>query len=394
MKFSNFTIGIIGGGQLGRMLAYEAFKKGFKVAVLDPDPDAPAIQICHYPIIKNFDNEEAFLKLAEISDVITFEFENIEPELLIYYQKKIPIYPNPEILKISKNRNKEKNFVQKYNISIPEIFPISTIDNDKDSIQNLYEKLIQTKKEWIIKTSEGGYDGKYQIVFKGSELSFSEFYKQLQSIFNTFKKHQISFIIEEKIQFDYEFSLIACGYRNNNNIDIKFFPVFINEHKNGILRKTISLKNSPILEINEIQEKIKNIIYDYQYIGLLTMEFFYYNNYIYFNEMAPRPHNSGHLTIEGCNYSQFEQHIRAISHLPIHQPELIENAGMLNLIAFNRLNQNPELIQEILKLKHTYFHYYGKKEPKENRKMGHITILNSDPEKLKDNLQYLESIIY
>jgi 5-(carboxyamino)imidazole ribonucleotide synthase len=394
MNLSNFTIGIIGGGQLGRMLTYEAFKMGFKVAVLDPDPDAPAIQICHYPIVANFDNEDAFLKLVNLSNVITYEFENIESELLLYYQKKIPIYPNPEILKISKNRNKEKSFVQKYNISIPEIYPINLLEYNQEYIKRLYSELIETKKDWILKTSEGGYDGKFQIQFKANKITFYDFFEQLNQIFKAFKKPQLQVIIEEKINYDFEFSLIGCGYKENGEINVKFFPVFINEHKEGILRKTISLKNFEISKLDDLKNNIKKIFLDYNYIGLLTLEFFYKNNKIYFNEMAPRPHNSGHLTIEGCNYSQFEQHIRAISELPLHEIELIQNAGMLNIISFNKLDSKPDILKEILKINQTYFHYYGKKEAKEKRKMGHITHLNTDPQKLKENLNYIENLLY
>jgi len=395
MNLTSFTIGIIGGGQLGRMLAYEAFKKGFKIAVLDPDPNAPAMQICHFPIVDDFDSEEAFLKLIQYADVITYEFENIEPELLIYYQNQKPVFPNPDILKISKNRNKEKKFVEKYNVAIPKIYHINTIENNRDFIKNLYNNLIETKSDWIIKTSEGGYDGKFQIHFNSSYIALEEFINHLEGIFGVFKTHQISVIIEEKINYDFEFSIIACGYKKTSNeIDVVFFPIFINEHKEGILRKTLSLKTFDIPELQELKEKIRQIIIDYHYIGLLTMEFFYHKNKIYFNEMAPRPHNSGHLTIEGCNYSQFEQHIRAISNLPVHPPILLNHAGMLNLVSFNKLDKNPKIIEEILKIEQTYFHYYGKKEPKEKRKMGHITIVNEEESKLKEILNYLENLIY
>jgi len=395
MNLNSFTIGIIGGGQLGRMLAYEAFKKGFKIAVLDPDPNAPAMQICHFPIVDDFDSEEAFLKLIQYADVITYEYENIEPELLIYYQNQKPVFPNPDILKISKNRNKEKKFVEKYNVAIPKIYPINTIENNRDFIKNLYNNLIETKSDWIIKTSEGGYDGKFQIHFNSSYIALEEFINHLEGIFGVFKTHQISVIIEEKINYDFEFSIIACGYKKTSNeIDVVFFPIFINEHKEGILRKTLSLKTFDIPELQELKEKIRQIIIDYHYIGLLTMEFFYHKNKIYFNEMAPRPHNSGHLTIEGCNYSQFEQHIRAISNLPVHPPILLNHAGMLNLVSFNKLDKNPKIIEEILKIEQTYFHYYGKKEPKEKRKMGHITIVNEEESKLKEILNYLENLIY
>ncbi len=390
--FFNYTIGIIGGGQLGKMLAIEAFKKGLKVAVLDPDENAPALEISHFKIVSDFFNKTAIEKLIKITNVITYEFENVEADLLNYYRNFSNIHPNPEILKIAKNRILEKQLAQKFGITIPSIFPIYSIKNNPEEIKNIYQKLKQTDKNWIIKKSEGGYDGKYQISFIQNE-SFENFYKLLQNFFHA-SENPVEVIIEEKIDFDFEFSIIACGYKNSNQeIEVKFYKPFLNIHKNGILRKTFSFLDFE-LNVSSLQEKIKNIIQEYNYIGILTLEFFFKNNIIYFNEMAPRVHNSGHLSIEGYNYSQFEQHIRAITNFPILEPELKTNAGMLNLISYNNLETNPALLQEILKIKNCYFHYYGKKEPKQNRKMGHISLLNNDKEQLIQTINFLEKKIY
>lgn len=391
--FFNFTIGIIGGGQLGKMLALEAFKKGFQVAVLDPDETAPGLKIAHFKIVADYNSKNAIEKLMQISNVITFEFENIEAELLNYYRNFTNIHPNPEILKISKNRILEKQLAQKYGIATPTIYPINTIKNNIEEIKILYSELKKTNKEWIIKKSEGGYDGKYQVLFTQKE-SLEDFYKLLQQLFSHSFEHRIQILIEEKLEFDFEFSIIACGFLNQKKeIETCFFKPFLNMHRNGILRKTFSFVDFE-QNLNGIEEKIKNIIQDYQYIGILTMEFFNKNNKIYFNEMAPRVHNSGHLTIEGYNYSQFEQHIRAISNLPVLIPESKTNAAMLNLISFNNLDSNPELLKEILQIKNCYLHYYGKKEAKENRKMGHISLLNSNKEELIKIIEFLERKIY
>lgn len=389
-------IGIVGGGQLGRMLCYEAFKKGIKVAVLDPDPDAPAMQIAHHPIIGNYDSEKAIQELIDICDVITYEFENVEPELLIYYQNQIPIHPNPKILKISRNRNSEKQFARHYNISIPELYPITTIENHEIKMRELYYQLKNTNKEWIIKTSEGGYDGKNQIDVNFNCISEEEFINKIKSIFKNFHATQyLPIIIEEKIKFEYEFSIIACGFIDTyNKYNIAFYKPFINEHRMGILRKTFSFLDISIDCLEELYRNIAHLMQENQYIGLLTIEFFYEKGKIYFNEMAPRPHNSGHLTIEGYNYSQFEQHIRAISGLPIHTPILKTNASMLNLISFNKLDSNPQILKTILNIPNTFFHNYGKVQKKQNRKMGHITILNEDKQMLIDITNQLEAMIY
>ncbi len=390
------TIGIVGGGQLGRMLCYEAYKKGIKVAVLDPDPDAPAMQIAHYPIVGNYDSEKSLKQLMEICDVITYEFENVEPELLIYYQHKIPIHPNPRILKVSRNRNNEKQFAQQYNIPVPELFPLSILENHDEKIKNLYYQLKNTGKEWILKTSEGGYDGKHQIEINFKSITEEGFLDQIKTLFKNFNSpRQISIIIEEKIKFEFEFSIIACGFIDiSNEYKIAFYQPFINEHKNGILRKTFSFMDSSFNSFEELCKNITQLMKDNEYVGLLTIEFFYKNDKIYFNEMAPRPHNSGHLTIEGYNYSQFEQHIRAITALPVHNPILKTNASMLNLISFNNLDSNPHLIKKILNTPNTFYHDYGKNEKKQNRKMGHITILSDDKQKLIDLTNQFETMIY
>ncbi|MFN3605204.1 MAG: ATP-grasp domain-containing protein [Leptonema sp. (in: bacteria)] len=390
--FKNFSIGIIGGGQLGRMLALKAFEKGFKVAVLDPNENAPASSICHHKIVADYGSKRAIDNLIKISDVITYEFENIEVELLDYYKDKIKIYPNHEILKISKNRNLEKEFARKYGILIPEIFPVKILKNKKEEIFNLYHNLKKTNKEWILKKAEGGYDGKYQISLSNT-LTLEDFELQISNLFRFWNTSQIEIIIEEKIDFEFEFSIIACGHKINNGINVVFFAPFINYHKNGILRKSFTFKDFE-LNISEILEAIRNMILDYNYIGILTLEFFYKNGKIYFNELAPRVHNSGHLTMEAYNYSQFECHIRAISNLPILQPELRSNAGMINLISINNLDLHPDLIHRILNIPNTYFHYYGKINPQQNRKMGHINILNDDKNQLLETTDAIEKLIY
>lgn len=391
--YKNFTIGIVGGGQLGRMLAFEAHKKGFRTAILDPDSNSPALQISNLKIVAEFDNKSSLEKLFSLSDVITYEFENIESELLLYYKDKKEIHPNPELLKISQNRNKEKELAKKYGIKIPELYPIKILKNFEPEIENLYHQLKKTNKEWIIKKAEGGYDGKFQIEFS-HQTSIEDFKNQIKDFFKNLNSIQTEVIIEEKINYDFEFSIIACGFLNKEKkIEVMFFKPFLNYHHKGILRKSFCLIHSD-LNTKELENKIKNIIKDYSYIGILTLEFFYKNNEFYLNEIAPRVHNSGHLTIEGYNYSQFEQHIRAISKLPVLKPKLNTNSAMLNLISMNHLDSNPDLLYEILQTENLYFHYYGKIEARQNRKMGHITILNNQKEELFQTINYLEKLIY
>lgn len=391
--YKNFTIGIVGGGQLGRMLALEAYKKGFRTVILDPDSNSPAMQISHFKIVSEFDNKSAMEKLFDLSDVITYEFENIESELLLYYKYKKEIHPNPELLKISQNRNKEKELAKKYGIKIPELYPVKILKNQESEIESLYHQLKNTNKEWIIKKAEGGYDGKFQIEFS-AQLSIEDFKNRTKEFFKNMNSMQTEIIIEEKLLYDFEFSIIACGFLNKEKkIETVFFKPFLNYHHKGILRKSFSLIYSD-LNTKEVEDKIEKIIKDYSYIGILTLEFFYKNNVIYFNEMAPRVHNSGHLTIEGYNYSQFEQHIRAISKLPVLKPKLNTNSAMLNLISLNYLDSNPDFLYEILQIENLYFHYYGKTEARPNRKMGHITILNNQKEELFRIANDLERLIY
>ncbi len=392
MNYLDFTIGIVGGGQLGRMLAFKAIQMGFKVGVIDPDPDAPALQTCQYPILGSYDNKNSLEKLKIISDVITYEFENVDENKLIEYNKSKQIYPSPEVLKISKNRIIEKKTIESFGIRIPDIF-YSGILNKKE-IPDLVEKIKSTKGSWFLKRTEGGYDGKFQVLINPKK-NIDEIKKEITKIFEFFNKDELEIIVEKKIDYDFEFSIIATGYLNKNNqIESVFFPPFINYHHSGILRKTFLDLDFQNQQIEILKENIKKFIKSYKYIGVLTMEFFYKDSQIFFNEMAPRVHNSGHLTIEAFNYSQFHQHILSIAHFPIQKPEPKSYAAMLNIISPNFLENNSKLIKEILKIPNSHFHYYGKRIGRTNRKMGHITLTHNNKEELIENLNYLEKLIY
>lgn len=339
-------IGIIGGGQLGMMMAESAIKQGHTIISLDPNKFCSITKYSSKHIVKNYDDKEAFKELCEESDVITYEFENVNVDLVKKYEHKIP--QKSKALSITQNRLTEKSFVKSLGIPVTEFYK--------------YEGYI---KEYpvIIKTTSGGYDGKGQYKIDSQD-------EVDQFIYN--KENE--YIVEHLVSFDYEISVILTR-DVHGNIDIQ--PLTKNTHKNGILY----ISETKFLISNNAVEKAiqhaKEIIIALNYIGTMAIEFFVKGDHIVFNEYAPRPHNSGHNTIEGSTTSQFDNHIRAITGKKIENSSLIANNFMINV-----LGQDMKFVQTQEKYDECTLHMYHKTETKENRKMGHITCLSVNSKKL------------
>lgn len=337
------NIGIIGGGQLGLMMGEEALKLGHKIISLDPDTSSPITKISNLHIAKNFNDENALNELYQNSDVITYEFENVDLEMIRKYEDKIP--QGWKALYYSKDRFIEKTFAKRLGI------------NTTNFYQLIENKIL--KYPCIIKTNIGGYDGKGQFAIISKE-----------DIVNVNIKHDVAYIVEEFVKFDYEISVVITRDFFNN---IFVLPIPKNKHINGILY-TSTVDNSIPLNIeNKAIEYATILINELDYVGTMAIEFFVKDNEVIFNEFAPRPHNSGHFSIEGCNVSQFKNHILAITNQKIIKPELINKTVMLNV-----LGQNMDFIKNIDKDDNAFVHMYGKKDIIDNRKMGHITIVSND----------------
>ncbi len=351
------TIGIIGGGQLGRMMALAARAMGYRIAVLDPEPDSPCGQVSDHKIIGAYNDLEAIKKLAQVSDVITYEFENIDSDALSWLCENTYVPQGTTLLEISQDRIKEKRAIQNAGV---EVAPYAVIHSRED----IYEAVEKLGYPSVLKTARGGYDGKGQFVIKNKE----EIETAAELI------NHGACVLEKWVPFNKEISVVLT---RNVNGEMTAFPAAENIHVNNILHETIV----PARISEGAREKAiryaRQIADHFQLVGPLAVEMFLTaEDEIYINELAPRPHNSGHYTIEACETSQFEQHIRAVCNLPLASTRLLKPAVMVNI-----LGEHQEPVLEKMKdTKDWKIHFYGKRDPKEKRKMGHITILRDSTE--------------
>lgn len=351
------TIGIIGGGQLGRMMALAAKANGFRIAVLDPAEDSPCGQVADIKIIGEYGHLDSIKKLADVSDVVTYEFENISAEALEWLCANAHVPQGSEVLEITQDRTKEKTAIQKAGCVVA---PYAVITTEKD----IYDNIEKLGYPAVLKTSRGGYDGKGQVVIKSGQ----DIKKAAELLDNGVC------VLEKWIAFEKEISVIIC---RNISGEKAVFPVGENVHKENILHQTIvpamitaDAEERAVKAANQLAEALS-------LVGTLAVEMFLTKDgQIYINELAPRPHNSGHYSIEACETSQFEQHIRAVCNWPLGSTELLKPAVMVNILGEH---QEP-LIKKIPELDDWKIHLYGKKDAKYKRKMGHVTILRNSAE--------------
>ncbi|MFB5197940.1 5-(carboxyamino)imidazole ribonucleotide synthase [Neobacillus sp. KR4-4] len=351
------TIGIIGGGQLGRMMALAAKAQGFRIAVLEPTTDSPCGQVADIEVIGAYDDRQAISKLAEVSDVITYEFENIDADTLEWLCNQANVPQGPRLLTITQDRIKEKAAIQQAGV---EVAPYEVINN----IEDLFLKINTIGYPAVLKTARGGYDGKGQLVIR-TPLDLSKGEPLLE---------HGACVLEKWISFEKEISVIVTRKLDG---ETTFFPVAENIHKENILDTTIvPARISEVLQSEAVQLANK-LVDSLQLVGTLAVEMFLTNDgTIYINELAPRPHNSGHFSIEACETSQFAQHIRAICNWPLGRTGLLKPAVMVNLLG----EHLEQLYKEIPALNDWKIHLYGKEEAKIKRKMGHVTILRESVE--------------
>ena len=338
---SETVLGIIGGGQLGSMMASTAKKLNIKTIIFCDDKDAPAQKFCDQFIYANYEDEKAINKFAELTNIVTFEFENIPFESLDKINKIKPVLPNPSIIKIIQNRLLEKDFINKLNIKTTQYASVKN--------QNFLPA--------ILKTCTLGYDGKGQ--YKISSI------EDLKSLKIDFSK---DYILEKLINLKKEISVIITRFKQKQ---YEIYEPFENIHEDQILKSSkIPAKISDEI-VNKSKLWTKQIAEELDYIGTLCVEFFIdANDNLYVNEIAPRVHNSGHLTINAYNVSQFENHIRAVCNFEKIKLKKLSNAEMINLLGDQILIQRKRKLQS-----NEFFYDYLKKEIKPKRKMGHLTIL-------------------
>ncbi|WP_144511936.1 5-(carboxyamino)imidazole ribonucleotide synthase [Bacillus sp. FJAT-22090] len=349
------TIGIIGGGQLGRMMALAAKEAGFKIAVLEPTMDSPCGQVADIRIVAPYNDEAALEELAEVSDVITYEFENIDYAGLKRLSQIAYVPQGAELVKITQDRILEKKELQASGVPIAKFV-------EARNYGELEEQVDEIGFPCVVKTSRGGYDGKgQQIIHSKEELSLAK------SLFD-----HSACIAEAFVPFTKEISVIV---QRNGDGQTFCLPIGENIHVNHILHETIVPARIDASLTEKAIDAAITIANHLNLVGTLAVEMFVLDDQgIMINELAPRPHNSGHYSIEACNISQFHQHIRAVCGWPLREPKLWTDTVMVNILGQHVI----PLTNSISKFPNWSVHLYGKAEAKTNRKMGHVTILSTD----------------
>jgi 5-(carboxyamino)imidazole ribonucleotide synthase len=351
------TIGIIGGGQLGKMMAIAAKAMGFRIVVLDPVDDCPCGQVADEQIIGAYDDLQAIKQLANTSDVVTYEFENINAEALEWLTNHAYVPQGTELLRTTQDRITEKAAIQATGVDVA---PYAIIEKMEDIHQSINDIGLPA----VLKTARGGYDGKGQVVIKHPDhLKDAE--KLVQ---------QGPCVLEKWVAFEKEISVIIT---RNPSGETAVFPVGENIHHNNILHQTIVPARISLTAEEQAIAAAKKLAKELDLTGTLAVEMFLTaDEKLYINELAPRPHNSGHYSIEACETSQFEQHIRAVANWPLASTELLKPVIMVNILG----QHQAKLEAKIPELRDWKIHLYGKKEAKLNRKMGHVTLLRDTVE--------------
>ena len=371
------TIGILGGGQLGYMLALAGYPLGLHFRFLDPSPEAPVGRIASR-ITADFTDTAALKKFASGLELVTYEFENVPVEAARLLAERVPVFPPPAALETAQDRLKEKHLFQKLDIPTTEFAPVA----NREALDAAVKKIGLPA---VLKTCRMGYDGKGQGILRSAEevqrakaeLPAESEANQGKFGVNGVGQENASFILERFVPFTREMSLLAVRGRTG---ETAFYPLVENHHREGILR--LSLAPAPRLDtaIQRAAEDAAGRVFEtLQYVGVLAIEFFEHEGRLLANEMAPRVHNSGHWTIEGAVTSQFENHLRAVLGLPLGATSPIGCSAMLNLIG-----EVPDP-SEVLAVRDAHLHLYGK-TPRTGRKLGHVTLRASSSDQLASRL--------
>ncbi|WP_040576732.1 5-(carboxyamino)imidazole ribonucleotide synthase [Methylophaga lonarensis] len=354
------TLGMLGGGQLGRMFTSAAQSMGYRVVVLDPDQNSPAGIIADQHICASYTDEQALKQMAEQCAAITTEFENIPASTLAFLEQRTVVHPSSTALAKTQNRNVEKRFINSLGIAT---VPFASIHSQEDLIAATHSVQFPA----ILKVATFGYDGKGQIVCENLDAALQAFEALGQK----------ECVLEQRIQLDREISVVLARSENG---EVYNFPVAENVHVNGILHSTRVPATVSSAQQQTAIEMADKIAAGLNYVGTMAVEFFVdQSGNIIANEIAPRPHNSGHYTLDACHSSQFEQQVRMLCGLASGDTSLITPVVMINLLGDVWGSSQPNW-QAALQLPNVKLHLYGKKEARVGRKMGHINVLDDAAE--------------
>lgn len=355
-NYSSLKLGIIGGGQLGKIMSQKAKKLGFHVTILDPTPNCPAAQVSDRQIVAGFYDKENLEQLVKECDVTTFELEHVDTEVLKkLYDQDYKIFPSPYVMELIQDKYEQKKLLDEKGIAVPKYKKIES----REDLKSFGLPVIQ-------KARKGGYDGKGVMILRNEDdlencIKADSFIEELVDI-----DKELAIIVARNIEGQIAaYPIVEMLFDERVNIcDIVMAPARISEDLEKIA-KDMAIKSIEILDG----------------VGIFGVEMFLTKKgEVLLNEIAPRPHNSGHYTFESCATSQFEQIIRAVTNLPLGSTKLISPSVMVNLLGEEGYEGEPfiEGIHEALEIPELSFHFYGKKETKPFRKMGHITVLSED----------------
>lgn len=349
------TLGMLGGGQLGRMFTTAAQTMGYNVIVLDPDANSPAGIIADQHICAKYTDEAALQQLAELCDAVTTEFENIPATTLSFLEAQTVVHPSSQALATTQNRIVEKQFIASLGIPVAPFAAIRSI-NDIDAIAHSFQLPA------ILKVANFGYDGKGQVVCETIEAVRQAF----QAL------GEVECVLEQRINLEREVSTVLARGQSG---DITSFPVAENVHINGILHATTVPSSVPVHFAQTAIQMADKIAEGLGYVGIMAVEFFIsQEGDVIANEIAPRPHNSGHFTLDACETSQFEQQVRMLCGLPSGNCELKSPVVMINILGDIWGSSVPHW-DTLLSQPNNKLHLYGKKEARPGRKMGHFNVL-------------------
>lgn len=348
-------IGVLGAGQLGRMLALAGIPLGLEFRFLDPAPGSPAARVAEQ-IVGAYDDREALDRLCRGADVVTYEFENVPTDAVEQLTARVPVYPPIQALRRSQDRFLEKQFLHRLDIPVYPYRPINSLAEFEQAL---------VAGSWILpallKTRRFGYDGKGQAPLREE----SDMRRAWEAVDGR------PSVLEAVVPFERELSILAVRGRTG---ETAFYPLVENVHRGGILRRSLCPAPGVTPDLQAAAEGIATRLLDaLDYVGVLAVELFQVGGELYANEMAPRVHNSGHWTIEGAETSQFENHLRAVTGLPLGSTRARGYSAMLNLIG-----DVPEA-GAVLAVPNAHLHLYGK-SPRPGRKLGHVTLRAETPE--------------
>lgn len=362
-------LGMLGGGQLGRFFVIAAHEMGYRVTVLDPDKNSPAGKIADVHLCAVYDDQAALEQIAQTCEAITTEFENVPAATLEYLAQTRIVRPAAKSVAIAQNRVLEKNFIRDAGLPVAPFVVIGQQDDIPADSADIYPA--------ILKVARFGYDGKGQ----------ARVTSQAEAIAALGKFNGEQCVLEKMLTLDYEVSVILARDAEGT---IASFPTAENSHLHGILDTSIVPARAPEAIHGKAHQLAMHLAEQLEYVGVLAVEFFVTDGELVINEMAPRPHNSGHYTIDACVTSQFEQQVRTLAGLPLGDPRMHSYAVMVNILGDIWKNGEPAWYKvfEHVQLK---LHLYGKHEPRAGRKMGHFTILGRDVETVAAQAQLARS---